>query len=41
MLKALCPSDVIWRYRFGPILVQEMGWLPDGIKPLTDPMLTL
>ena len=38
--KALCPSYVIWRYRLGSVLVQVMGWLPDGIKPLTDPMLT-
>ena len=38
LLKALCPSDVIWRYRFESILVQVMGWFPVGIKPLTNPM---
>ena len=40
LLKALCPSDVIWRYRFGSILVEVMGWSPVGIKPLTNPMST-
>ena len=36
----MCPSDVIWRYRFGLILVQVMGCLPAAIKPSTDPMST-
>ena len=34
------PSDVIWRHWFGITLVQVMGLLPDGNKPLSEQMFT-
>ena len=41
ILNSLWPSDTIWRHRSGSTLVQVMACLlPDGTKPLPEPMLT-
>ena len=39
-LTSLWPSDVIWRQGSRSTLAQVMTWLPDGTKPLPEPMLT-
>ena len=41
-LNSLWPSDAIWRHRSGSTLAQVMAsaLLPDGTKPLPEPLLT-
>ena len=39
-VNSLRPSDAIWRHRYGSTLDQVDGLLPDGTKPLPEPMLT-
>ena len=40
-LNSLLPSDTIWRQRSRSTLAQVMTCLPDGTKPLPEPMLTI
>ena len=40
LFNSLGPSDAIWRWRSWSTLVQVMALLPDGTKPLLEPMLT-
>ena len=40
IVNSLWPSDTIWRQRSWSTLAQGNGLLPDGTKPLPEPMLT-
>ena len=40
LINTLWPSNAIWRHRSGSTLAQVMALLPDGTKPLPEPMLT-
>ena len=48
-VNSLWPSDFIWQHRYGSTMAHVMAWcpysscndlLPDGTKPLHEPMLT-
>ena len=39
-INSLWPSYTIWQHRSGSPLAQVMVLLPDGTKPLLEPMLT-